>query len=95
MPRKPKVLIAQTSRMKTPDTPFRRSGGSQLSARVEGNDWPVLLQTCHSDEAEVESAEDSAGLPSAVTSVVVTVVLSAAGEGFISIRSGERSAGTR
>ena len=93
MPRKPKALITHTSRMRMPDTPCRRSSGSRLSARVVGNGWPVLLQTCHSDvaEAEVEFADGS----SVVTSAVASVVESTAGEGFIAIRSGERSAGMR
>ena len=91
MPRKPKVFIAYTSRMKMPDTPFRRSSGSQLSARVLGNGWPVLLETCHSDAVEVGVVGGS----SVVTSAAPSAVKSTGGEAFIAIRSGERSAGMR
>jgi len=80
MPRKPKVFIAYTSRMKMPDTPFRRSSGSQLSARVVGNGWPVLLQTCHSDAVEVGFADGS----SVVNSAIEAVAAPTGGVGFIS-----------
>ena len=77
--------------MRMPNTPFRRSSGNQLSARVVGNGWSVLLETCYSDAAEVGVAGGSSVVTSAVASVVVLTL----GEGFTAIRSGERSDGMR